>query len=77
MRCQNSHKISSGIAESNYSEIIQLPKLNSPELGKSVSFFGLGNMGKWMSLNLCRAGYVVYGFDPSEKALEFANQAVS
>ena len=40
-----------------------------------IGFIGLGNMGAPMAANLVKAGYMVKGFDLSEKALElFSSQ---
>lgn len=36
-----------------------------------VGFLGLGQMGKWMSLNLHRAGYPLTVFDVSPQAVQF------
>jgi 3-hydroxyisobutyrate dehydrogenase-like beta-hydroxyacid dehydrogenase len=47
-----------------------LPKSNDVELSKqkpAVGFIGLGIMGSAMSMNLVKAGFHVYGFDPSPK----------
>jgi len=36
----------------------------------SIAFFGLGNMGKFMSKNLARSGHKIYGFDFVKQAEE-------
>ena len=35
---------------------------------KKVAWFGLGNMGKYMTVHLSNGGYEVHGFDPVEAA---------
>ena len=40
-------------------------------MNKRIGFIGLGNMGKWMSLNLMKAGFDVTVFDIDPQAVKF------
>jgi 3-hydroxyisobutyrate dehydrogenase-like beta-hydroxyacid dehydrogenase len=40
-------------------------------MNKKIGFIGLGQMGKWMSINLVKAGYDVTVFDIDPAAIEF------
>ena len=37
---------------------------------KKIGFIGLGNMGYYMSKNLCRKEMQIYGYDINKSALE-------
>ena len=41
------------------------------EMNKKVGFIGLGNMGKWMALNMMKAGFDLTVFDADPKAVKF------
>ncbi len=40
-------------------------------MSKKVGFIGLGQMGKWMAINLVKAGNDVTVFDISPEAVQF------
>ena len=43
-------------------------------MNKKVGFIGLGQMGKWMSINLVKAGYDVTVYDIDPAAVEFVTR---
>ena len=43
----------------------------APEMKKKIGFIGLGQMGKWMALNLLQGNYELIVFDISENAMAF------
>lgn len=44
-------------------------------MAKNIGFIGLGHMGLPMATNLCKAGYKVWGYDKSPKAIDAFLQA--
>ena len=40
-------------------------------MNEKVGFIGLGQMGKWMALNVMKAGFDLTVFDLNEEAVKF------
>ena len=41
---------------------------------KNIGFIGLGEMGKWMALNIMKAGYPVTVYDIDPDAVKFLTE---
>jgi len=49
----------------------ELKRLEKNQMEKKIGFIGLGEMGKWMSLNIVKAGYDVSVYDINPAAVKF------